>query len=155
MSSNLRVKPIERSSEKHKTEESFGEFVVAGADAAEAFESGVGVFDGVAMGVELRIEGVGFAAARLGRDAGEDAVGCKSGAQPIGIKRPVSHKLAAAQFVPQASAGFQVMTVTRRQLQRDQPASPSTIMASLVLRPPLVRPIACACWPPTGLAPFA
>jgi len=54
------MKPIESRGEKNEAEEGFGEFLVAGADAAKAFEASVGVFNRVAVDIESRAEEIVF-----------------------------------------------------------------------------------------------
>jgi len=119
MSSNLGIDPVEGSGEQDKAEKGFREFVVASANAAEAFEASVGVFDGVTMNIKLFGELVGFAAASLERDARKDAVGCERSPQRVGIESAVGDQPAVSQFAPKAFAGFEVMTIAGCQPNRD------------------------------------
>jgi hypothetical protein len=50
------VKPIEAGREQNEAEEGCGEFSATSAEATEALKAGVGIFDSMAMRVELRVE---------------------------------------------------------------------------------------------------
>ena len=122
MSSNLRNDPVEGSGEQDKAEKRFREFVVASADAAEAFEASVGVFDGVTMSIKFFGEVVGFASAGFERDAGKDPVCGERRTQLVGIESAVGDQPAVSQFAPKTFAGFEVMAVAGGQPHRDRSA---------------------------------
>ena len=75
-------------------------------------------------------------------DADASAVPVESRAKCVGVEALVADRaFTAAQDRKESLDGFEVMARSGRQIEGDRPARPSETAASLVLNPPLVRPI--------------
>jgi hypothetical protein len=152
--SNRQREPIEDSGEEDEGEEAEGEFIVAGGDTAEAFDAAEEVFDAVPMAVVAAMEAEASAPPSPRRDANASAVPVESRAKGVRIEALVTDRAFPAQGRQKRLDGFEVMARSGSQRSRATARPrPSTTAASLVLSPPLVRPIASSVWPPRGFEP--
>jgi hypothetical protein len=86
------TEPIAHCRELNEAEKRRGEFFIARADTAVAFDAAKEVFNPVATPVVTPVEGHGPAAVALGRDADAGALPTQPGAERIGIEALVGDR---------------------------------------------------------------
>jgi len=115
--------PIEDCGEVNEAEEGFGEFVVAGGDAALDFDPPEEVFDLMAAAIVTAMKAGRLESAPLGWDAAAAALAAEAGAKDIGIEAFVSDDPAAPRASQHGLDGMLVMLLPRSETQRHRPAT--------------------------------
>ena len=117
-----------------------------------AFDAAEEVFDGMTVPAQQTAEVVRRAPIATRRDADHGARAYQVRTERLGIEYFVSHDLLAGQMGLERLEGLPVVRGPGASEMPTARPMASTTAASLVLRPPLVRPMAWALWPPRGLA---
>ena len=145
--------PIQDRRELDEGEKSNGKFFETGADATMAFDAAEEVFDFVPAPIVAPMERRRTTARTLWRDADACVLATQSRAKVVGVKAFVADDTPLPQATEQGFDGEEIVALALSQSECD--GAPTTLDdgASLVLIPPLVRPMACAACPPQGFDP--
>jgi len=103
--------PVKDRGELNETQEGRSEFIVAGADAAGAFDAAEEVFYLMAVPVVASVKGNPPTAVTFGRNADSGALAPQPGPERVGIEALVGHRLVPAQTPEQRCDGVEIVAL--------------------------------------------